>query len=148
MEKDNSCQIDLSKVVQLKKKLAEKGGRPSRRTVLFVSTCAGVEKEKIQAVVPMCRPCYHSNFWKKPTRSALAAAGLGSGDDVLLPHYTFRVTVNAVLNQNCVPVLADVDPKKCAIDPEEKEREITRKTRAIFPVHMFGQPEDIERTIN
>jgi hypothetical protein len=52
MEKDNSCQIDLANVVQIKEKLAEKGGKPVRRTVLFVSTRAGVGKEEIQAVVP------------------------------------------------------------------------------------------------
>jgi len=155
----------------MKEKLAEKGGKPIRRTVLnFVPTRADLGKEEIHAVVDVLSSGelsqlagekvhefeeafakYHGadhgiavSSGTTALHVALAAAGLGPGDNVVLPPYTFMATANAVLHQNCIPVFADVDPRTYTIDPEEVDTIITRKTGAIIPVHMLGQPADMQ----
>ena len=76
---------------------------------------------------------------------ALIAAGLNSGDEVIVPAYTFVASATAVLEMNAVPVFADIDPKTYNIDPESVGWVITEKTRAIMPVHLAGLPADMDR---
>ncbi|MDP2948011.1 MAG: DegT/DnrJ/EryC1/StrS aminotransferase family protein [Chloroflexota bacterium] len=71
---------------------------------------------------------------------ALAAAGIGEGDEVITTPFTFCSTVNVVLHQRARPVLADICLDDYNIDPQEVERRITPRTRAIIPVHYAGQP--------
>ena len=75
---------------------------------------------------------------------ALAAAGIGPGDEVIVPALTFFATVEAVLHQNAIPVFADIDPETCNIDPDDIRRRITDRTKAIIPVHLYGQPADMD----
>jgi 8-amino-3,8-dideoxy-alpha-D-manno-octulosonate transaminase len=70
---------------------------------------------------------------------ALIGAGVGEGDEVIVPAYTWNATPNAVLATRAVPVLAEVD-QSLTLDPEDVERRITPRTRAILPVHMRGAP--------
>jgi 8-amino-3,8-dideoxy-alpha-D-manno-octulosonate transaminase len=70
---------------------------------------------------------------------ALIGAGVGVGDEVIVPAYTWNATPNAVLATRAVPVLAEVD-ESLTLDPEDVERRITPRTRAILPVHMRGAP--------
>ena len=74
---------------------------------------------------------------------ALAALDVGPGDEVIVPPYTFIATASAVLQQNAVPVFADIDPKTLNIDPKEIEKKITGRTKAIIPVHLFGLPAEM-----
>ena len=67
--------------------------------------------------------------------SALVAAGIGPGDEVLVPAYTWVATAIAPLAVGAVPVLVDID-ESLTMDPQDIERKITRNTRAIIPVHM------------
>src|SRR6185312_12503710 len=69
--------------------------------------------------------------------SALAAAGIGPGDEVLLPAYTWVATAIAPLAVGAVPVLVDID-ESLTIDPEDIKRKITPYTKAIIPVHMLN----------
>lgn len=69
--------------------------------------------------------------------------GWADGDEVLVPAVTFVATVNIILHNNMVPVLVDVDPVYYGMDPALIEDAITDKTRAIIPVHLFGQPCDL-----
>ena len=69
--------------------------------------------------------------------------GWQDGDEVIVPALTFVATVNVVLHNGMVPVLVDVEPRLYGIDPYQIERAITPRTRAIMPVHLFGQPCDI-----
>lgn len=71
---------------------------------------------------------------------ALRALGVGAGDEVITSPFTFFATVEPILNLGAKPVFADVDPDTFNIDPDDIERRITRKTKAILPVHIFGQP--------
>lgn len=70
---------------------------------------------------------------------ALASLGVSEGDEVIVPDLTFAATVNAVLYCNAVPVLCEIDSDTWCIDPEEVERLITPETKAIIPVHLYGQ---------
>jgi perosamine synthetase len=75
---------------------------------------------------------------------SLAALGIGPGDEVLVPDFTFPATANVVVQQGAVPVLVDVDLATFAMDPADLERRITSRTRAIMPVHPFGLPADMD----
>jgi dTDP-4-amino-4,6-dideoxygalactose transaminase len=75
----------------------------------------------------------------------LAALGIGSGDEVIVPDYTFVATASAVLFTGALPVLVDVDPNTYCIDPDLAEAAITPRTKAIIAVHMGGHPADLDR---
>lgn len=72
-------------------------------------------------------------------RLALMACGVKPGDEVIIPPYTFIATASIVVEANCVPVFADIEPDTYNIDPVEVERAITSRTKAIIPVHFGGQ---------
>lgn len=74
---------------------------------------------------------------------ALKAEGIKPGDEVILPAFSFNATLNAVLSVGATAVLADIDPKTFTLSPEETDKLITSKTRAIMPVHIFGQPAEM-----
>lgn len=76
--------------------------------------------------------------------SALAAAGVGHGDEVIVPPLTMSSTTFAVLHQNAVPIFADVDEKTFNILPKSIEEKITERTKAIIPVSLYGLPSDID----
>ena len=71
---------------------------------------------------------------------SLVAAGLSAGDEVITTPLTFCATVNVILHAGATPVLADVDPLTMNIDPEQIERRITSRTRAVLIVHFAGRP--------
>src|SRR5919197_843314 len=72
----------------------------------------------------------------------LIGAGVGPGDEVILPAYTWNATPNAVLAAGALPVLAEVD-ESLTLDPADVERKLTPRTKAILPVHMRGAPADL-----
>lgn len=75
---------------------------------------------------------------------ALKALGMKSGDEVIVPDFTFIATANAVLFQNAKPVFADVDEKTFNIDPDDLLEKITPRTKAVIGVHLFGHPFDVK----
>lgn len=75
---------------------------------------------------------------------ALAAFGIGPGDEVIVTPYTFVATASAVLEQNAIPVFADVDPVTLTLDPEDVARRITPRTKAIIPVTISGSLVDMD----
>jgi len=76
--------------------------------------------------------------------TALIAAGVGAGDEVIIPPYTFIATASAVLEANGTPVFADLDPDNYCLSPESVEQMITDKTKAIITVHLGGCPTDMD----
>jgi perosamine synthetase len=77
--------------------------------------------------------------------AALVNLGIGGGDEVIVPPYTFIATIAAVLQTGAMPVFVDTDPETFQIDAEKIEAKITPRTRAIVPVHILGLPANMER---
>ncbi len=75
--------------------------------------------------------------------AALIALGIGDGDEVIVPDLTFAATINAVLHANATPVIVDIEEDSWCINPKEISKAITSKTKAIIPVHLYGQPCDM-----
>jgi len=75
---------------------------------------------------------------------ALLTLGIGEGDDVILPSFTFIAVANAVLQVRATPVLVEIEPDTLNLDPEAVERAITARTRAVVVVHTFGVPAEMD----
>jgi dTDP-4-amino-4,6-dideoxygalactose transaminase len=78
---------------------------------------------------------------------ALAALGIGPGDEVLVPAYTWMASATAVLSCGAIPVLCEVD-ETLAMDPHDVEKKLTPNVRAIIPVHMVGRPADLDSLLS
>jgi dTDP-4-amino-4,6-dideoxygalactose transaminase len=75
---------------------------------------------------------------------ALRAAGIGWGDEVIVPAYTFQATASAPMAAGAIPVIVDVHPDTYCLDPQAVEKAITPRTRAIIPVHLGHQMADMD----
>ncbi|MBI4636243.1 MAG: DegT/DnrJ/EryC1/StrS family aminotransferase [Candidatus Rokubacteria bacterium] len=78
-------------------------------------------------------------------RLALAALGLGPGDEVITPAFSFVASSSTIVMAGAVPVFVDVDPETYNLDPDLIERAITPRTRAVLPVHLYGHPAPMDR---
>ena len=78
---------------------------------------------------------------------ALVALGIGEGDEVIVPNLTFAASINAIIYTGATPVLVDVDPTTWNISVEPARRAITSRTRAIMPVHLYGQPCEMSEIV-
>ena len=78
---------------------------------------------------------------------ALVAFGIGPGDEVITTPLTFVSTVNSIVYTGATPVLVDIEPDTFNINPELIEKAITKRTRAVMPVHLYGHPCEMEKII-
>ena len=88
--------------------------------------------------------CVAVNSGTSALHLALLAAGVGAGDEVITVPFTFVATVASILYTGARPVLVDIEPDYFTIDPGALEAAITPRTRAVVPVHLFGQPADMD----
>jgi len=88
--------------------------------------------------------CIALNSGTSALHLALLAAGIGPGDEVITVPFTFVASVAAILYANAKPVLVDIDPASFTIDPSAIEAAITPRTKAILPVHLYGQAADMD----
>src|SRR5204862_6964547 len=70
----------------------------------------------------------------------LDAMGIGAGDEVICPSFTFYATPEAIVRRGATPVFADIDLATMNLDPEDVAARITPKMKALMPVHLFGRP--------
>ncbi len=77
--------------------------------------------------------------------TAVEALGIGPGDEIITSPYTDPGTIQSILVSRALPVMADLDPDSFQNDPDDIERKITKRTKAIMPVHIMGQPCNMER---
>lgn len=100
-----------------------------------------------QAFAAYCggaKHCVGVNSGTSALHLALLAAGVGPGDEVISVSFTFVATIAAIDYTGARAVLVDVDPKTATMDPAHIEHAITTRTKAILPVHMHGQPADMD----
>lgn len=79
---------------------------------------------------------------------SLEAIGISKGDEVICPTHTFAATAEAIIHNNAIPVFVDMDEKTYNVDPVEFEKAITKKTKAIIVVHLYGQPADMDKIMS
>ena len=151
--------------------LALFGGDPVRKTPFFtwprvvdgqqeklintlVNDSWGIGSESIReledtfALFHEAKSCIAINTGTNALWVALKAAGVSSGDEVIIPAYTFIATGAAVLMANATPVFVDIEPNTFNMDPNLIESAITDRTKVIIPVHIGGNPADMESIID
>ncbi|HEX2174349.1 MAG TPA: DegT/DnrJ/EryC1/StrS aminotransferase family protein [Nocardioidaceae bacterium] len=87
--------------------------------------------------------CVAVNSGSSALHLGLMAAGVGPGDEVIVPSFTSVATVNSVAASGATPVFADIDPDSFCLDPRAVEAAVGPRTAAVLPVHLFGQPADM-----
>ncbi len=101
--------------------------------------------EKKFAELMGAKLCVATGSGTQALHTAVEALGIGAGDEVITSPYTDPGTIASILSARALPVLADLDRESYQLDPEDVERRITENTKALMPVHMMGQPCDMER---
>lgn len=107
----------------------------------------GEEVEKFErAFAAFCgvKHCVGLNSGTSALHLALISAGIGPGDEVITTSNTFIATAEAIAYTGAKPVFVDIDPATANIDPEAIEKAVTKQTRAVIPVHLYGRPADME----
>ena len=108
------------------------GGEPVKKFAVEFANIANT---------PYCVPCANGT---DALEMAMIALGIGRGDEVIIPAFTFVATLEAVCNVGATPVLCDVDPDRLSMTADTIKKLITKKTKAIIPVHLYGQVADME----
>ncbi|WP_020107895.1 DegT/DnrJ/EryC1/StrS aminotransferase family protein [Nocardia sp. 348MFTsu5.1] len=118
------------------------------QSAAYIGGTAVADFESAYAGFSGARHCVGVGNGTDAIELALRAIGVGSGDEVILPTNSFIATAEAVSRAGATPVLVDVDPHYLLIDPEQVEAAITARTRAIIPVHLFGQSAPVEKLVD
>jgi len=106
-------------------------------------TVATFEKEYAKLIGT--KFCVATGAGTQALSTCVEAMGIGAGDEVITSPYTDIGTISAVLFSRALPVMADLDRESFQLDPDDVERRITENTKAIMPVHIGGQPANMER---
>lgn len=92
--------------------------------------------------------CVAVNSGTSAQHLAMLAAGIGTGDEVIVPSFTFAATANSVALTGAKPIFVDIDPDYFCMNPKALESAINSRTRAVMPVHLYGHPADLESINN
>jgi len=122
-------------------------GRLAGVSTSVTKLTTGAEVQKLEAAVAEYLGSEHALFctsWTSACEIACHFAGIGPGDEVIVPAITFFATATNPLSVGAKLVIADVDPRTLNMDPADVARKITPRTRAIMPVHLGGWPVDMD----
>ena len=97
-------------------------------------------EQEFSAAVVAGRECVAVNSGTSALHMAFLAGGIGAGDEVIVPSFTFAATANSVALTGATPVFADIEADYFCLDPVAVEAAITPRTKAIMPVHLYGHP--------
>jgi len=100
--------------------------------------------EKKYADLMGAKYCVATGSGTQALHTSVEALGIGPGDEVITSPYTDPGTISSIISARALPVLADLDRESFQLDPADVERRITENTKAIMPVHMMGQPADMD----
>jgi len=100
-------------------------------------------EEEFSAILVEGRPCVAVNSGTAGAHLGLLAAGIGPGDEVIVPSFTFAATANAVALTGATPVFVDIEPRHYCIDAAAVEAAVSPRTVGIMPVHLYGHPADM-----
>jgi dTDP-4-amino-4,6-dideoxygalactose transaminase len=100
-------------------------------------------EQEFSAALAGGRTCVAVNSGTSGLHLGLLAAGVGPGDEVIVPSFTFAATANSVALTGATPVFADIEPRYFCLDPAAVESAITERTVGIMPVHLYGHPADL-----
>jgi len=104
-------------------------------------------EEEFSEVVASGRPCVAVNSGTSGQHLGLLAAGVGPGDEVIVPSFTFAATANSVALTGATPVFADISLDDFCLSPRSVEEAITEKTVGIMPVHLYGHPAPMKELL-
>jgi dTDP-4-amino-4,6-dideoxygalactose transaminase len=136
----NSPQIDQNEIRAVTKVLKSRA--------LTHGTGAGpmvTEFEELFAKLVKAKHAVAVNTGTAALHASLATAGVKAGDEVIIPSFTFVATAEVVVMAGAKPVFVDIDPETYNIDPALIERAVTKKTKAVIPVDLYGLPADVPR---
>jgi len=120
-----------------------KSGRWSRIQDRVNGTVVTLEKE--YATLMGTKRCVTTGSGTQALSCCVEAMGIGAGDEVITSPYTDMGTISSILTARALPVMADLDAASFQLDPKDVEKKITENTKAIMPVHMMGQPCNMDR---
>jgi dTDP-4-amino-4,6-dideoxygalactose transaminase len=100
-------------------------------------------EEEFAAHFRLGRPCVAVNSGTSGLHLGLLSAGVGPGDEVVVPSFTFAATANSVALTGATPIFADIEPGSFCLDPSAVEAAITERTVGVMPVHLYGHPADM-----
>jgi len=100
-------------------------------------------EEEFSAMLVDGRPCVAVNSGTAGAHLGLLACGVGPGDEVIVPSFTFAATANAVALTGATPVFVDIEPRHYCLDPAAVEAAVGPRTAGIMPVHLYGHPADM-----
>jgi dTDP-4-amino-4,6-dideoxygalactose transaminase len=103
------------------------------------------EFEKLASIFVKSKYAVAVNSGTAALQAALYAIGIKTGDEVLVPSFTFVATANSVVSTGAKPVFVDILKENYTMDPDDLQRKITKKTRAIIPVHLYGNVAFLDR---
>ncbi len=137
--------LDLSRQYELIQEKVEKAVCEQMKSGMYIGGKAVADFEKKFAEYIGVKHAVSVNSGTDALVIALKSLGIKQGDEVITTPFTFFATAETIAMVGAVPVFVDVEEDTYNIDPDKIEEKITEKTKAILPVHIFGQPVDIEK---
>jgi perosamine synthetase len=137
----------MKPIALAKPQIARSERKAVNRVLKSLSLAQGPEVKSFEAEFSKIvgdRECVAVNSGTSALHISLIALGIGPGDEVIVPSFTFAATANVVSLVGAIPIFVDIDPRTYCIHPDLIRKAITKKTKAIIVVHLYGLPADMK----